>query len=163
MVQGVGVAVFADNTTPSANQSAQVGLVWRIARFGVYLQNGGAAADFKDVDPWDKTPAVAPVSTVPTTKAPVKEKVMKMANVLDQCDDEAVPPEDSDVLAWTQRYVTTMGSYPDEEEEPADLQLGALHRRVVDFAVWQPYGRRITEGTEVPSLSPCWCWELCDA
>ena len=74
-----------------------------------------------------------------------------MANILDQADDsELLPPDGLKVHQWSQRYVMLMGASPEEEEEPTDAQLAALHRRVLeldqapycDFAVWQPYGRR---------------------
>ena len=161
VVHAMGVATYADGAGVAAIQSAQVGLAWRIARFAVYLQNGGVAEDFVDVDPWEETSSSTSTST--SVKTSVKDKVMKMANVLDQCDDsEAVPPDGAEVQKWTQRYVTLMGSYPDEDEEPTDLQLGALNRRVnelgqapfVDFSVWQPYGRRTQKALKFRAFHP---------
>ena len=163
IVQGVSGTLTVTGGAVAAVQAAHVGLVWRVARYAVFLQGGGIAEDFKDVDPWAET-VTATVNTGGSSKSSsVKDKVMKMSNVLDQADDsEAVPPEMAMVQSWTQRYLTVMGAYPDEDEEPTDLQMGALHRRVVeldqapfvDFSVWQPYGRRALKAAKFRAFFP---------
>ena len=100
----------------------------------MYLTKGGEAQNFVDVDPWQpkkdgQTQAAAPSST--NRNSGLKEKVLKMSNLLDQADDsELIPPDVQTVHNWNQRYLQVMGDVPQEEEEPTDAQLAALEKRV---------------------------------
>eukprot|EP00435_Cladocopium_sp_Y103_P045789 s1013_g13.t1 len=61
----------------------------------------------------------------------VKERVLKMASLIDQGDDsELVPATREQIDAWPSVYISVMGSVPQEEEEPSEGQLAALHKRV---------------------------------
>ena len=52
VVQGIGQAQLAGQGL-TAVEAAHVGLVWRVARFNMYLIRGGDARDFVDLDPWE--------------------------------------------------------------------------------------------------------------
>ena len=112
---------------------------------------------FQDVDPWaealtrgGQAQGTLPVATTaPSTS--VKERVLKMSNVLDQADDsEVVPAPQGDIDRWMAAYVAVMGAPPPEEEEPSEAQLSAVNKRVhhlsqapyCDFGVFQPFGRK---------------------
>ena len=158
VVQGVAQALLPDGSPLSAIQAAQVGLIWRTCRYACYLHNEGVAKDFLDEDPWAPvnygvTTAAAPTggSGLAKNSSGIKEKVIKMASVIDQGDDsELAPPTLEAVQRWHQRYVNTMGAPPAEEEEASDAQLASLHKRVyemnqapyTDFGVFQPFGRK---------------------
>ena len=157
VVQGAAQAVLPDGSPLSAIQAAQVGLVWRTCRFACFLHNEGVAKEFVDEDPWSPNPVqpaggvgVASMPVVKTTSG-IKEKVIKMASVIDQGDDsELAPPTMDMVQRWHQTYITTMGAPPVEEEEATDAQLAGLYKRVydmnqapyVDFGIFQPFGRK---------------------
>ena len=154
LVQASSQALLPNGNSLAAIQATQVGLVWRTARLITHINSGAAREDFQDEDPWEPPREHREMETKKTTKQlhpGVKEQVLKMSNLLDQADDsELLPPDGLKVHQWSQRYVMLMGASPEEEEEPTDSQLAALHRRVLeldqapycDFAVWQPYGRR---------------------
>ena len=156
LVQALGQAVLPDGTSISPIQAAQVGLVWRSAKMMSHLRAGGVPEEFIDIDPWepDKTRSreEASASTVaPKTTASLKEKVLKMASVIDQTDEsEFAPAEALLVQGWNQHYVNVMGAHPEEDEDATDEQLAGLFKRVreqdkspyVDFGVWGPYGRK---------------------
>ena len=55
-----------------------------------------------------------------------------MTNILDQGDDGVFTVEGEDAKArWYQNYLTTLGGWPSEEEEPTIEQLSALNRRIM--------------------------------
>ena len=81
----------------------------------------------------------------------VKKRVLKMSSLLDQGDDsEVVPATREQIDVWLTSHVSIMGSVPQEEEEPSEGQLAALHKRVFvlkgspycDFAIWTPFSRK---------------------
>ena len=169
VVQGTAGAILADGSGLSAMQSAQVGLVWRTARFAGFLHNEGNPQDFVDVDPWEPQLNVSLANTTSRTPSStrqssgVKEKVLKMANIIDQGDDcELVPPDLARVQQWHQRYIATMGAPPVEEEEASDAQLAGLYKRVmemnmapyVDFGIFQPFSRRAMRSSEFRTYIP---------
>ena len=83
-------AVVIQGTLPtgemmSAVQATHVGLVWRTCRKVVHLWAGLPEGDFVDMDPWANEPADN--LKEPQQATPVKERVLKMANVVDQADD----------------------------------------------------------------------------
>ena len=61
-----------------------------------------------------------------------------------------MPASGEQVDSWLASYVSIMGNVPQEEEEPSEAQLAALHKRVFilkgtpycDFAIWTPFSRR---------------------
>ena len=146
-----GAAKFPDDTMLSPIHAAQVGLLWRAARKHAWLRHGGQEADFVDENPWENPLASSSTPGPAAGKPSIKENVQKMAALVDPADEsELLPASMDDLQKWLQRYVTLMGAYPEEEEEPSDAQLSALHRRTVvlkqapyvDFSVWTPYSRR---------------------
>lgn len=111
--------------------------------------------DFVDVDPWanDTGDKLKDQSTtgVTTEATPVKERVLKMSNVVDQADDsELLLASGGEIDKWANSHVAVMGAPPLEEEEPNEAQLSAMNRRVnvlkqppsADFGVWLPFARR---------------------
>ena len=144
-------ATFQDGSNLVPIHAAQVGLLWRAARKHAWLKHGGAEADFVDCEVWVDTAALSTTPSTTVAKSSIKENVQKMSALLDPTDEsELLPAANEDLQKWIQRYVTLMGSYPEEEEEPSDGQLSALNRRTivlgqapyVDFSVWTPYARR---------------------
>ena len=98
--QIVGTAVLDDGEKLTPIQAAQVGLVWRNARWVIHLRGGGDANRFVDNDPWSMPSSGGPpdghgaVDAGSSTRAPVsgsasgsKENLLKMANLVDQTDD----------------------------------------------------------------------------
>ena len=147
-------ATFPDGTHFNPVNATQVGLLWRASRKSIFLKNGGSEEDFVDVEPWVQPQQAQGAGTAtpdPTQKSSsVKENVLKMASLLDQSDESELMPASKDkVQEWIQRYITVMGSAPEEEEEATDAQLAALYKRTVildqapycDFSVWTPFGR----------------------
>ena len=83
----------------------------------------------------------------------MKERVLKMSSLIDQQDEsELLPPPATEEDKWYQNFIVSMGSQPDEAEEPTSAQLAALHKRVYvenrspycDFSVWVPFERRMS-------------------
>ena len=145
-------------TTVNPVQATQIGLVWRLARRVIAFQGGMMEEDFIDIDPWaqaqDRQQRNANPPRSGSTTASVKEKVLKMSNLVDQSDDsELLPPSQNQVNAWLQNYLAVMGSMPEESEEPTASQLAALAKRVysdeaapyVDMGVWGPYERKLSK------------------
>ena len=144
-----------------------MGLLWRVSRKTVFLQNGGLEEDFIDVEPWTKPAQGQVAEPAADDGAPkgsgVKEHVLKMASLLDQSDEsELMPPGREKVQEWVQRYITVMGAPPEEEEEATDAQLAALYKRTIvlkqapycDFSVWTPYGRRALRSQKFRTFAP---------
>ena len=174
--QIVSTSTLASGERLTPIQAAQVGLVWRNARWVAHLQGGGNAEAFVDKDPWTPEAAAGPpdgtgaVSGTPrgstgtgSTASGSKENVLKMANIVDQTDDSETKLPDAVLLnEWAQRYIAVMGAPPQEEEEPTDAQLAALHHRVkvqnqppyVDFSVWLPFGRRVLKNQKFRAFMP---------
>eukprot|EP00435_Cladocopium_sp_Y103_P053028 s144_g16.t2 len=165
VVQGIGQAQVGGHGL-TAVEAAHVGLVWRVARMAMYLQKGGTMENFVDIDPWEPVstnPPQAQVQGGTSRSSGLKEKVLKMAALVDQTDDsELMPPDSQKVHAWSQRYFQLMGDYPMEEEEPTDAQMAALDKRVnelgyapyVDMGVWLPFGRRALKNQKLRSFFP---------
>ena len=166
VVQGCVQALQSSGEAFSAVQAAHVGLIWRTSRRLVHEWAGLSEADFVDIDPWAPEEAdkgnTGATTAAPAT-APVKDRVLKMANIMDQADDsELVPASKADIDMWVNRYISLMGSAPLEEEEPNEAQLSAMHRRVfilhqppyADFAVWLPCGRRTYKAQRFRSYMP---------
>ena len=149
--------------SPAAIQATQVGLLWRTARLWVHLEAEGAYEDFLDVDPWSHPRAAVPGAGATSKPSGVKEKVLKMASLLDQADEsELLPPDNVAVRGWNERCISLMGAPPQEEEEASDFQLAALYRRVyeldqapyTDFGVWLPFSRRSMRATKFRAFHP---------
>ena len=155
LISGCGNAVTANGGfTPI--EAPQVGLVWRLARRVVAAQSSVAESEFIDIDPWQEVAepmrGTAPSEQPQRAGGGVKERVLKMSALIDQQDDsELLPPPATDVDKWYQNFIVTMGSPPDETEEPTASQLAALNKRVyvenrspyTDFSVWVPFERRM--------------------
>eukprot|EP00435_Cladocopium_sp_Y103_P025911 s2755_g6.t1 len=158
LVAGCGNAV-TDQGPLTPMQATQVGLVWRLARRVMAAQSNVSEAEFVDIDPWLEGDTRAGGDGSRSEPTPgrqsggVKERVLKMSSLIDQQDEsELLPPSSSDVDRWYQSYIVTMGSPPDESEEPTPSQLAALHKKVFienrppycDFSVWTPFERRMS-------------------
>ena len=130
VVEAVSKTVLSSGLALSPVQAAQVGLMWRSARMVVHLRAGGVADEFQDIDPWSPgttgIPSAGPSDGAPKAGTGVKEKVLKMASLVDQSDEsEFLPAEPMMIQTWSQHYVDIMGAPPEEEEEPTDAQMGA--------------------------------------
>ena len=92
----------------------------------------------------------------------MKERVLKMATLVDQADEsELLPPTPMQVDTWTQSYINIMGAPPQEEEEPTGAQLAALNKKLeaglcpyVDFSVWTPFERRTSRAQKFRVYQP---------
>ena len=156
LITGCGNAV-TNNGGLTPIEATQVGLVWRLARRVVAARSDVSEADFIDVDPWQEVAEssrdTAPGEQVAKGGSSVKERVLKMSSLIDQQDEsELLPPPATEVDKWYQNFIVSMGSQPDEAEEPTSAQLAALHKRVYvenrspycDFSVWVPFERRMS-------------------
>ena len=168
VVQGCVQGTLQSGDRLSAMQAAHVGLVWRTCRKLVHLWAGLPEGEFSDVDPWAsdvdgkvKEQNVAAVATQSATA--VKERILKMSNVVDQADDsELLLASRSELDRWTNAYVAVMGAPPMEEEEPNEAQLSAMNRRVyslgqppyADFGVWLPFARRTQKAQKFRAYLP---------
>ena len=141
----------------TAVQSTQVGLVWRMSRRIMAYRAGMAESEFTDIDIWNPRDIAPPdVQTRPvgTSSSGVKERVLKMASLIDIGDEsELLPPKAEEVDRWVQNFIAIMGSPPDDSEEPTGAQLAALSKKVftenlppyTDFSVWVPFERRMSK------------------
>ena len=169
VARGIGQATLS-GVGLSAVEAAHVGLLWRVSRMNMYLLKGGSMENFVDIDPWEpstSTPAQAQVPVATSKGSGLKEKVLKIANLLDQTDEsELLPPDVNTVHSWSQRHLQLMGDQLMEEEEPTDAQLAALDKRVnqmgqapyVDVGVWLPFGRRALKNQKLRTFFPVNCW-----
>lgn len=175
VVAACGQAQFDDGSPLLPLQATQVGLVWRLCRKVVAARSGMNEHQFVDVDPWEEPqtpgsqtgdigpPGQAGGSSSTVQASPIKERVLKMSTLLDSQDEsELLPPTNEQVNAWTQAYVTIMGSLPDPAEEPTSAQLAALAKRTVihdcapytDFSVWTPFARRTMKNQKFRTVFP---------
>eukprot|EP00438_Fugacium_kawagutii_P028886 Skav225390 [mRNA] locus=scaffold2656:212303:213754:+ [translate_table: standard] len=165
IVSACGSAVLPDGAGLTPIQATQVGLVWRLARRIVAHRAGTAEGDFVDIDPWTEaqpdrgTVAPAPVQS----NSGVKERVLKMASLIDQTDEsELLPPTPAQVDGWVQNYVVIMGSHPEESIEPTGAQLAALSKKVhvnlqapyTDFGIWTPFERKVSKTMKFRVFTP---------
>ena len=131
--------------------------MWRMSRRIMAYRAGQAEDDFTDIDLWNPRDIVPQEAAVKPACAPgsgVKERVLKMASLIDTGDEsELLPPKAEDVDRWVQNFIAIMGSPPDDSEEPTGAQLAALHKKVftenlppyTDFSVWVPFERRMSK------------------
>ena len=157
LVAACGSAQLADGSAFNPVMATQIGLVWRLARRIVAYAAGVPECDFHDIDPWQEPMTRSSSSNVaPSSSSPpsVKEKILKMSQLIDQADDsELLPPSAVQVNNWLQNYIAVMGSTPEESEEPTPSQLAGLAKRVfgddvapyTDFAVFGPYERKLSK------------------
>jgi len=138
-------------------EAAQFGLVWRIAG-RISATAGGvpwaqAAVDdpLAPATPAPPTPSPTPPATGDTGPAKTSQRKVKLNLVLDQGDESEVSPASKATVAkWYDNYLRVAMGPPQEECEPHEDQLAALHFRVfvalaspyADFAVFGPFGRR---------------------
>ena len=118
VVQGCVQALQSSGEAFSAMQAAHVGLVWWTSR---RFWAGLDESEFVDIDPWapDETDKPNVPAAPVVTAAPIKDRILKMANIMDQADDsELLPAAKGDIDTWVIRYISLMGSAPLEEEEP---------------------------------------------
>ena len=160
IVGGATSAQYDDGTNLSPVAATQVGLMWRLSRMILACKAGVADTDFVDEDPWASQPQtganfppVPPTGTAPASSG-VKERVLKMASLIDQQDEsELLPATNNELNQWTQNFINVMGALPERSEEPTGSQLAALAKRTIqqgnspycDFAVWVPFERRMSK------------------
>lgn len=167
ITEACALAQLPDGTTLSAIQASQIGLVYRLARRILSTRAGEDWDSWVDQDPWSIATTTPPSRTTSsslpatTTTALVKERKLKMTQVLDQADDSEFVVETEMVRSgWLQRVITLTGSHPQEEEEPTLEQVSALHKRAVtqdlapytDFGVWVPFGARALKASKFRSF-----------
>ena len=134
VIQGCVQGTLATGEMLSAMQATHVGLVWWTCRKVIHLWAGLPEGDFEDIDPFANeavdSQKVTITSTPATGTSQVKDRILKMSNVMDQADDsELTLASQADIDAWMNSYVAVMGAPPLEEEEPNEAQLSALNRR----------------------------------
>ena len=81
------------------------------------LVAGLPEGDFTDIDPWANDPAdkMKEIQQVASTQGAttVKERILKMANVVDQADDsELLLATRTELDKWANCYVAVMGAPP---------------------------------------------------
>ncbi len=164
LVAACGAAKYQDGSGLSPATATQIGLIWRLSRRIMAAAGGMTEDQFMDIDPWSEpTPASRSNSSTPSAGSGVKERVLKMCNLIDQSDDsELLPPSTQEVNIWLQNYVAVMGAAPQEAEEPSPSQLAGLSKRVfrdggppyVDFGVYGPYERKLAKTLKCRVFTP---------
>lgn len=157
--------IAAQHGAFTALHATQVGLVWRLAKMVMSQRAGLQPQEHVDGDPWESLSSTTPTATMApssTGGSGVKERVLKMATLVDQADEsELLPPTPLQVDTWTQSYINIMGAPPQEEEEPTGAQLAALNKKLeaglcpyVDFSVWTPFERRTSRAQKFRVYQP---------
>ena len=150
VAQAVESAELEDGTKVTVIQATQLGLVYRLARRKLHLDNGLDLNLWVDPDPWQESSASFPPSPPTSQSHPQPDRKMKFSAVLDQSDETefAVATEQQKQL-WLQNYVSLTGGLPQENEEPSTEQISAMRRRILqgmspyaDFALFVPYGKK---------------------
>ena len=122
-------------------EAIQVGLVWRVSRQAMGLE---------DIDPM-ADPAATPTTTGVASAGSSAKKV-KTSSVLDQLDESEI-----ELLSKAQldeafnNYQDITGAEPMPDAEPTPEQIAAIHAKVIvrgeapyaDFSVLTPFGRRV--------------------
>ena len=165
LTSGCSFAILPDGSNFSPMQATQIGLTWRLARRVTAARAGLSEADFIDIDPWAETSNTGSTTGDTVVAAPpsLKDKVLKMNNLIDQQDESELQlVSNATVNKWLQAYMTLMGSMPDRSEEPTPAQLSALHKRVtmndnapyVDMSIWVPFERRMSKVQKCRTYHP---------
>ena len=158
-------AELPDGSRLTVVQATQLGLVYRLARRKLHVDNGLDLSLWVDPDPWKEhaSEPFPPARGVPSGGGPKEpERKMKFSSVLDQADETefAVATEVQKQL-WLQSYVTLTGGLPQESEEPSTEQLSAMRRRLhqgmspyADFAVFVPFGKKAVRANKYRTYLP---------
>ena len=167
LVAGALQATLASGDSLTPMQATQVGLVWRTCRKVVHLWAGLPEEEFQDEDPWalpkKTSPPQAQGNPIVTPGPNLKDRVLKMASLVDQNDESELAPATKEQLdRWQNNYVALMGSPPPEEEEPSESQLAAINRKVnelnqspyCDFGIWLPFARRTQRAQKFRTYMP---------
>ena len=150
-------ALLDDGTALSAVQASHVGLVYNLAKRIQHTKGGGNWESWSELSPFGGTPEDNQAVTKATTSSASTERRMKMTQILDQGDDGDFPVLGEDAREmWYQRYISVVGGFPPEEEDPTLEQLSALHRRLstqdtapfVDMAIFVPFGQRAMKASK---------------
>lgn len=156
-------ALLPDGSPLSAVQASHVGMVYNLAKRILHVRGGGDWDAWKDQSPFmdqRDTPPSQPGQAPASNSSPTERK-LKMTQVIDQADDGEFVVQTEDVRAgWYQRYLTVIGGWPHEEEDPTVEQVSALQRRIqvqdsapyVDFAIWVPYGQKAMKAAKFRSF-----------
>eukprot|EP00435_Cladocopium_sp_Y103_P072956 s218_g41.t2 len=140
-----------DGSYLSAVQASHVGLVYNLARRIQHTKGGGDWDSWKESSPFGTTSNAVELSVPKATDGQTPERKLKLSQVLDQADDgEFVVQTEAARAEWYQQYVSVVGGWPLEEEEPSLEQMSALQRRLqvqdvapyADFAIYVPFGQR---------------------
>eukprot|EP00438_Fugacium_kawagutii_P003145 Skav224992 [mRNA] locus=scaffold373:32709:39847:- [translate_table: standard] len=138
LLGGISLAQLPDGSKILPVTATQIGLVWRLSKRVMAFQGGINENDFEDVDPWeDPSSSSGNQATVNAGSSGVKDKILKMSNLIDQGDDsELLPPSSGEISKWLQQYLAVMGAMPEESEEPSPNQLAGLAKRVFTKMIW---------------------------
>ena len=154
ITEACALAQLPDGTTLSAIQASQIGLVYRLARRILSTRAGEDWDSWVDQDPWSIATTTPPSRTTSsslpatTTTALVKERKLKMTQVLDQADDSEFVVETEMVRSgWLQRVITLTGSHPSGggganvrtgkfSQKGSDARFGAIHGLRSVGAIW---------------------------
>ena len=165
LTSGCSLAIMPDGSNFTPMQATQIGLMWRLARRVTAARAGLPETEFVDIDPWAEPTGNGTTAgdTVAAAPPSLKDKVLKMSNLIDQQDDSELQlVSNGTVNKWLQAYMTLMGSMPDRAEEPTPAQLSALHKRVtvndnapyVDMSIWVPFERRMSKVQKCRTYHP---------
>ena len=146
-------ATMEDGSSLTVVQAAKLGLVYRLARRKLHVDQGLDIQHWQDPDPWADPPTMGipnpPMDFKEVTKG-AGERKMKFSAILDQGDEsEFVISTEDQKQRWLENYIRQTGGLPLEQEEPSTEQVSALLRRVssgsppyADFSIWVPYGKK---------------------
>ena len=155
-------ALLPDGSHLSPIQAAQVGLVYRLARRKVHVDNGLDLAFWVDPDPWGTIAPAPTVGTPPSPAATTPERKIKFSQILDQSDEtEFVVEAEQQKQLWLQIYINKTGGLPLEAEEPSTEQISAIRKRLsaglgpyADFALFLPYGKKALRAQKYRTYLP---------
>ncbi|CAK9014935.1 unnamed protein product [Durusdinium trenchii] len=125
------------SSAPTVAQAGQARLFVRTCRFVCGVETSAASAK------------AAP--TAPPTPAPAAGRRIKMAQVINQRDDQEIEPLDAPAIQRAYRaYADKVGGFPPEDEELSADQLSTLRNLFksgrtpyTDMAIWGPYQHRL--------------------
>ena len=149
-------AVLPDGTSLSAVQAPHVGLIYNLAKRIQHTRGGGDWDAWTDLSPFGNNQENVTVTKVQPSGLG-SERKLKMTQILDQGDDgEFIVENEESRAKGYQQYLSTVGSWPPEEEDPTLEQLSALQRRIavqdtapyVDFALFVPFGHRALKASK---------------
>eukprot|EP00435_Cladocopium_sp_Y103_P069897 s29_g34.t1 len=158
----IEATVLPSGQSISVVQAAQLGLVYRLAKRKLHVDSGLDLALWQDPDPWQQVQTPSQPAPAEDTLDQTKggERKLKLSTILDQGDETefTVAPE-SQKQVWLQVYANVTGDLPMEQEDATTAQVSAIQKKLqmgqppfADFAVFQPYGRKLKSSAHM------WQW-----